>query len=74
MWEAQGGAWASQAGAAFSNPLTSELADGFSKTPLHALREWPCYGAGAAEVGWRSTDSSWLKINIDIYKGTHTYG
>ena len=43
--EKQGSAWASQAGGVFANPLPSELADGFSKTPLHSLREltllWP---------------------------------
>ena len=41
--ETQGGAWASQVGAAFSNPFTSELARDFENTSPLSLREHPCF-------------------------------
>jgi hypothetical protein len=37
--KARGSAWVSQAGGVYANPFASELADGFSNTPLHSLRE-----------------------------------
>ena len=40
--EAQGYAWANQAGAVFSNPFTSELAQDSETTSLILLRKWSC--------------------------------
>jgi len=41
--EAQGCAWASQAGDALSNPFTSELARDCKIPSLILLRKWPCF-------------------------------
>jgi hypothetical protein len=41
------GCLASQTGGVFANPLASELADGFSKTPPHSLRECPALALDA---------------------------
>ncbi len=41
--EAQGCAWASQAGAVLSNPFTSELARNSEAPSLILLRKWPCF-------------------------------
>ena len=40
--ESQGYAWASQAGAVFSNPFASELARDCETPSLILLRKWPC--------------------------------
>ena len=40
--DAQGCAWASQAGAVLSNPFASELARDSESTSLIMLRKWPC--------------------------------
>jgi hypothetical protein len=40
--EAQGYAWASQAGAVLSNPFASELARDSETPSLILLRKWPC--------------------------------
>jgi hypothetical protein len=40
--ESQGYAWASQAGAVFSNPFASELARDCETSSLILLRKWPC--------------------------------
>ena len=37
--KANAGAPGARAGGVFAGPLTSQLADGPSKTPLHSLRE-----------------------------------
>jgi len=41
--DAQGCAWASQAGAVLSNPFASELARDSESTSLIMLRKWPCF-------------------------------
>ena len=41
--EAQGYAWASQAGAVLSNPFASELARDCKTASLILLRKWPCF-------------------------------
>jgi len=43
MGKAQGGAWASQAGAAFSNPFTIELARDFENTPPTRFASGPAF-------------------------------
>ena len=45
MGKAQGGAWASQAGAAFSNPFTIELARNFENTSLTRFASGPAFRA-----------------------------
>jgi hypothetical protein len=45
MGKAQGGAWASQAGAAFSNPFTSELALDCENTSLTRFASGPAFRA-----------------------------
>ena len=40
--DAQGYAWASQAGAVLSNPFASELARDSEIPSLILLRKWPC--------------------------------
>jgi hypothetical protein len=40
--ESQGYAWASQAGAVFSNPFASKLARDYENSSLILLRKWPC--------------------------------
>ncbi len=40
--KAQGYAWASQAGAVFSNPLARELAWDYETPSPILLRKWPC--------------------------------
>jgi hypothetical protein len=45
MGKAQGGTWASQAGAAFSNPFTSELARDCANTSLSRSASGPAFRA-----------------------------
>ena len=48
--EAQGCAWASQAGDALSNPFASELARDCKTPSLILLRKWPCFLRFAQDV------------------------
>jgi len=45
MGKAQAGTWASQAGAAFSNPFTIELARNFENTSLTRFASGPAFRA-----------------------------
>jgi len=53
---AQGFTQGTCAGAAFSNPFTSELERDCKNTSLLSLREWPCFGCEAADGGGLMAD------------------
>ena len=52
--DAQGYAWASQAGAVLSNPFASELARDSETPSLILLRKWPCACASLRNL-WEKT-------------------
>ncbi len=71
MGKAQGGAWASQAGAAFSNPFTIELARDCENTSLTRFASAP---ALAAEQSLRNSEGlkvdgepRWQRANFNTY-------
>ena len=58
--DAQGCAWASQAGAVLSNPFASELARDSETPSLILLRKWP-YACASLRDPWEKTQGcAWL--------------
>ena len=58
--EAQGYAWASQAGAVLSNPFASELARDSESTALIMLRKWTCAFAARRNCWEKMRGCAWF--------------
>ena len=58
--EAQGYAWASQAGAVLSNPFASELARDSEIPSLILLRKWPCAFASRRDFWEKMRGCAWF--------------
>jgi hypothetical protein len=66
--EAQGYAWANQAGAVFSNPFTSELAQDSETTSLIWLRKWSCAFASLRDFWEKKQGCDWSAKRGDVVK------
>jgi hypothetical protein len=71
MGKAQGGAWASQVGAAFSNPFTIELARDCENTSLTRFASGPAFRALREMIGiWETKiqGCDWLARRGDVLR------
>ena len=66
--EDQGYAWASQAGAVFSNPFTSELERDYETPSPILLRKWPCACASLRDFLEKTRGCDWPPSGDVLWK------